>query len=812
MNDFDKQRYFLKNVKAFITALHDSGLRYEMLSTGRFNRIPLYRYIGFFLNNSKRIRKQFGVYQVKREAYQILVEQLAQDTELLKIVKKVSDSQIVKLKKSKLRQLPLSPTDIDLIETGIMQVKKLDKLRQLREAKKEKEEKEKKDKEEKEKEASSERQQAQGESTASPQNYEDQANQVSDSISDIDDREEYEVVDLDAEETDTQSIEKAPERLIMVQLADGRWVWEEDQRFFSEHDIPEEYNQTEVIKPSDQRSFVVISPTTPISFSESELTTLVSATSTNLAIPDITSGGVNVKKPQIQDLVPTKAVILSPTMRFRSEGGSTPQNQFSPGEYDSETVPYSSPDSSFESGQGSSRLPLPRGLLNRRSQTLPALPSPSGSIGFSGLASSSKPNRLAALGRNKLYIYLILLFAAFALPMFLGLNDSNPPFIKEVVDPWPNLQIKQELPTDISVCKFARSDQGDSSSVSFSSPLLMSYFQEASLLSGVPASVLAGIARIESTSSVDFTDEQVANYQCNEFNTSVTGARGLMQLQPPGTTGYYQAGIEAGASLLGKPASQIDFCNVRENIIVSAGFIITKTHALLGDGGSGWDPSWTDNQEVINEVARGYYGCLNYPSCVSGPHSYGDDLWTSVQSCKTFTVPPQGPLPPGSFTGSICPIPNGNIICSSQYDSSYQGCHHCGVGYPAESQTAFCGYPGTRYAIDIGAPKGASVYLPTIAGNPINWTYLSEEVGTSGEAIEKYSGENVFTKEQFFLQLHHSAVGSGNPGTHQSGEVGARVCSFSDCDHTHVQIASGGVFPTQISGSQWLDASAYLCK
>lgn len=190
---------------------------------------------------------------------------------------------------------------------------------------------------------------------------------------------------------------------------------------------------------------------------------------------------------------------------------------------------------------------------------------------------------------------------------------------------------------NISSCQFTRGDQNPKSAP-FKSQALLSYFQEAERMSGVPVVVLASIARVESPVSVVFTDDRLASFPCPK---SSTGALGLMQIQPPGTKGHFADGVLLGASYLGKTPDQVNYCDLRENIIVSAGFVLKKLQLgfRIGDGKT-WEPQWTNDQAVINKLAEGYYGCLRYPTCENkngqggGPYSYGGDLWESIQNCQ----------------------------------------------------------------------------------------------------------------------------------------------------------------------------------
>lgn len=226
-----------------------------------------------------------------------------------------------------------------------------------------------------------------------------------------------------------------------------------------------------------------------------------------------------------------------------------------------------------------------------------------------------------------------LAFALFGL--FFGLF-----LIAGVVSPdnTPTSEASPTTPADLASCKFTRGDRNPAA-LSYQSPKLLGYFQEAAKITTVPAVILASIARVESPSAVSLTDESLSSLGCPR---SPTGALGLMQIQPPGTRGGFSQGVELGASFLGKSLDQLteaDFCDARTSIILSAGFILKKLQLGYGIGdGTKWDSSWNNNQEVIYKVASGYYGCLEYgggdPTKCSGPYNYGADIWTSIQSCQ----------------------------------------------------------------------------------------------------------------------------------------------------------------------------------
>ncbi|MBI4040132.1 hypothetical protein HY389_02150, partial [Candidatus Daviesbacteria bacterium] len=202
------------------------------------------------------------------------------------------------------------------------------------------------------------------------------------------------------------------------------------------------------------------------------------------------------------------------------------------------------------------------------------------------------------------------------------------------------------IPSDLSSCQFYRGGDGPNSAKSFKSSKLLSYIQEASSLSGVPAVVLAAFMRVESPIALDKTDAQIDNYECS---ISSTGALGIMQIQPPRTIGHDGIAINNGARFISKNTNtltQADYCDPRTSIIIASGFILKKLqYAGFGDGTT-WNQVWTTDQNVFRAMASGYYGCDLYGGPVDcvGPYSYSQDLTQSIQACSSVaTRPPDSP-------------------------------------------------------------------------------------------------------------------------------------------------------------------------
>lgn len=207
--------------------------------------------------------------------------------------------------------------------------------------------------------------------------------------------------------------------------------------------------------------------------------------------------------------------------------------------------------------------------------------------------------------------------------------------------------------SDISQCKFTRG-QENPKEASFKSNLLLSYIQEAAQKANIPPVVLAAFIRVESPSSSGMSDDQIVNYSSN-CAKSTTGALGIMQIQPPGTTSARgdQAScddcIDAGAKLVGKTVGTMttqDYCDPRTNIIVGAGWILKKMSKLGYGDGSKWDPAWTNDREAIKTLVHTYYGAILYPDGNTGPYNYADDVSISIQNCKPSSSGGSHPVAP----------------------------------------------------------------------------------------------------------------------------------------------------------------------
>lgn len=275
--------------------------------------------------------------------------------------------------------------------------------------------------------------------------------------------------------------------------------------------------------------------------------------------------------------------------------------------------------------------------------------------------------------------------------------------------------VSSQQPQGIAACKFYRNDQipdsGDcppldqgfrcEQALDFKSPLLISYIEQASKITGVPAAVLGGLVRIESTvpqqysatgksySISDYTDDDIRAME--EFSKttdsgnvdttigdtnkalcprSPTGALGITQIQPIGTTGNAPDSVNRGAQFLSQltgvtknndTLSYSEYCNPQYSPVLAGGFILGKL------GINAWTtPSNPQEYEaLITKVARLYYGDDGQTG------SYQNSLWRSVESCKEGSA---GSL--GNLSGSA----KSNALCVK-------------VGNPAEEKPAICNTP-----------------------------------------------------------------------------------------------------------------------
>lgn len=166
------------------------------------------------------------------------------------------------------------------------------------------------------------------------------------------------------------------------------------------------------------------------------------------------------------------------------------------------------------------------------------------------------------------------------------------------------------------------------------------------------------------------------------------------------------------------------------------------------------------------------------------------------------------PTPQGLISAS-CPLSGGasKVSCGSKFNSRGSPlCGHCNPETSYKDNMDQCDYEAINYAEDIAGAPGESVYLPSIDGNTIIWTYQREATSMIG-VTRYYGGLDEKNGKKYWLQLHHVDSGSGvREGI--SGDIGAKICTTDkNCSHVHVEFSTVDVG----SGKIPIDASTTFC-
>ena len=238
---------------------------------------------------------------------------------------------------------------------------------------------------------------------------------------------------------------------------------------------------------------------------------------------------------------------------------------------------------------------------------------------------------------------------------------------------------------DIANCTFYRS--GDSTpGLKIGNPNMASLISSISSTVGVPASIIAGIMRVETGSALASTDQSYLDHDYDAHTQSSPPyiSFGVMQFTPGTFINTFNANKSAMANDFGKtsattnidppnnmaPQNVLRIYSVRDSIIAAAFKVKGDKNNINGNGP--WDKT------TVYEIARRYYGRLSYPG-----GNYGDNLWKSFSQCQPSTPPPP--------ETTITPPPGmdmfkGNSVFYCQDDSRWNpptnGCYvyHDGCG------------------------------------------------------------------------------------------------------------------------------------
>lgn len=402
-------------------------------------------------------------------------------------------------------------------------------------------------------------------------------------------------------------------------------------------------------------------------------------------------------------------------------------------------------------------------------------------VGLRGLAMIGGSVGAPVAGTMALVIIGLVLLL-FALPIMMDLMKSTTPLVfppggeGTTITSGTGTSGGTTTYGSIAQCQFTRGDLGPNRSANYKSSQLLSYFEEAARASSVPPQVLAAIARVESPGATNLSDDELAGFaaRCTQ---SPTGATGLMQIQPAGTTGFCRECVDRGAKLLGTTVDQLtraDYCDVRKSIYIGAGFLLQKlAYAGYSTPDGKWDPAWTSNPDAIYKMVNGFYGCLQYPSCNSGPFNYGTDVFQSVSACQPTTTTTPGASPGPGPEPSCNEAPPSGDLRQALID-------RFGITMNGFDQTRL------RYAWEKFCQLSSTKFNSLVRGSVINTTSPadSQQVGCPGSPVAVYLG--AYQQEELFKVIL----------THELGHVirncSSRAASAWD-QHLNALRAEGGL-------------------
>ncbi len=317
---------------------------------------------------------------------------------------------------------------------------------------------------------------------------------------------------------------------------------------------------------------------------------------------------------------------------------------------------------------------------------------------------------------------------------------------------------------ELNSCRFTRSGIG----IPLQSSIVAGFFNEVSGKTGVPASVMASVARHEVPDKFSTITDQSSSVVNNYDNTTnASGDLGFMQINithPQNIQANTIAGQRA-AQKLGKtfislgycrsnPSvlenDRLDFCNIRDNIAIAAEVLNIK----LGSG------SWNNIDQL--ERAGCYYHNINcdYKDEFGKTHNYGKEVRQDYLNCQSGPSTPVPTLPPGSdyrakikqdfnieFTGSFK---------NEVYQWSWEALSKAKSKTPRFFELLRQAYPGT---VIVSATPGITTQYYTGTGR------IGINVGTSDNNPNLY--KQIFIHE--IAHIIHGPAGNNCQGTYNLG-------------------------------------------
>jgi len=411
---------------------------------------------------------------------------------------------------------------------------------------------------------------------------------------------------------------------------------------------------------------------------------------------------------------------------------------------------------------------------------------------------------------------------------------------------------------EIAQCTFYRG--GDKSQgLTIGNPALAALISDISTKVGVPGSIVAGIMRVETGGALSSSD---SSYLTNDYDShcslpsvmlpvpsnqtlEVCGrsgiAFGIMQFTPDTFKGTFNINQTDMQNIFGKtsfnsqlkafdqkePDNVLRIYSVKDSIIAAA-FKLRADKQSINSTGT-WD------EATVKEIAARYYGrnadgTTNYVGYDGSTQNYGNDLWKSYSSC----IAPTTPI--GTLASFSCPIPGGKISCASYGPPTTTGgfdgiCTpasqistnevsiggHCSPKY-REAYPSLCSEPGTTKpfkdasgnlrrtakSIDIEGPVGQHVFMPTINGEKVGWTWEGDPSDDVGAVLRIFKSDPTPQGIWTIHFVHSTAEPSFAPGTHVMSDEHVATISSASCPgcHIHISVGLNLISPGITSGSR----------
>lgn len=324
-------------------------------------------------------------------------------------------------------------------------------------------------------------------------------------------------------------------------------------------------------------------------------------------------------------------------------------------------VPPSPPPTPIQSGPEPFSLPGRGGVIDRINALPKSFPRIGGGLGRLGASGAGAAARAAPLLANP-YVLIGGAIIALFIIVFVIVFGNGGPIIPDQQTGTPPLSAVGY----ISSCQFTR----DGKAVALKSSRVTQMFTEVSQISGVPAAVLASVARHENPGFFQtITDDHPAVMQNFNNTHNASGDLGFMQINiahslniDANTFAARRAAQKLGKAFNGlgycRPSAEVvdnvnlDFCNIRDSIAIASEVLNIK----LANG------SWQNLADL--ERASCWYHNMNckYPDKNIGPFNYGHEVRRDYENCQQNQLAG----PPQTGEGTSLPLLSGILEAAGQ--------------------------------------------------------------------------------------------------------------------------------------------------